>query len=80
MRWSTGSATVPSTPNGISCSTAGQPMRLRAKAFHLLCYLVEHRDRTILKQELCEQILAAALHQRRHPRKHGAHRAPGHRR
>ena len=35
---------------------AGQPMRLRAKAFQLLCYLLEHRDRTVLKQELCEQI------------------------
>ena len=34
----------------------GQPMRLRAKAFQVLLYLLEHRDRTVLKQELCEHI------------------------
>jgi DNA-binding response OmpR family regulator len=31
---------------------AGQPVRLRAKAFQVLCYLLEHRDRTVLKAEL----------------------------
>src|SRR5262245_44659321 len=35
---------------------AGRPMRLRAKVFQVLCYLLEHRDRTVLKQELCEQV------------------------
>ena len=35
---------------------AGQPMRLRSKVFQILCYLLEHRDRTVLKQELCEQV------------------------
>ena len=34
---------------------AGQPMRLRS-SFPILCYLLEHRDRTVLKQELCEQV------------------------
>ena len=35
---------------------AGQPVRLRSKVFQILCYLLEHRDRTVLKQELCEQV------------------------
>jgi DNA-binding winged helix-turn-helix (wHTH) protein len=35
---------------------AGQPVRLRAKAFQVLCYLLEHRDRTVLKQELYAQV------------------------
>jgi DNA-binding winged helix-turn-helix (wHTH) protein len=35
---------------------AGQPMRLRAKAFQVLCYLLEHRDRTVLKLELYAQV------------------------
>jgi DNA-binding winged helix-turn-helix (wHTH) protein/tetratricopeptide (TPR) repeat protein len=34
----------------------GQPRRLRSKALQMLLYLLEHRDRTVLKQELCEQI------------------------
>jgi DNA-binding winged helix-turn-helix (wHTH) protein/tetratricopeptide (TPR) repeat protein/class 3 adenylate cyclase len=35
---------------------AGQPVRLRAKAFQVLLYLLTHRDRTVLKQELYDQI------------------------
>ena len=35
---------------------AGQPVRLRAKAFQVLCYLLEHRDRTVLKSELYAQV------------------------
>ena len=35
---------------------AGQPVRLRSKAFQVLCYLLEHRDRTILKSELYAQV------------------------
>jgi DNA-binding response OmpR family regulator len=35
---------------------AGQPVRLRAKPFLVLRYLLEHRDRTVLKQELYEQV------------------------
>jgi DNA-binding winged helix-turn-helix (wHTH) protein len=34
----------------------GQPVRLRPKAFQALLYLLTHRDRTVLKQELYEQI------------------------
>jgi len=35
---------------------ASQPVPLRAKAFHMLRYLLEHRDRTVLKAELYEAI------------------------
>src|SRR5262249_37413147 len=35
---------------------AGQRVRLRAKAFQLLCYLLAQRHRTVLKQELYEQV------------------------
>ena len=35
---------------------AGQPVRLRSKAFQVLCYLLEHRDRTIPKSELYAQV------------------------
>ena len=35
---------------------AGQSMRLRSKVLQVLLYLLEHRDRTVLKQELCEQV------------------------
>ena len=35
---------------------AGQPVRLRSKAFQVLCYLLEHRDRTVLKSELYAQV------------------------
>ena len=35
---------------------AGQPMRLRSKVLQVLLYLLQHRDRTVLKQELCEQV------------------------
>jgi DNA-binding winged helix-turn-helix (wHTH) protein len=35
---------------------AGQPVRLRSKAFQLLLYLLEHRDRTVLKPELYAQV------------------------
>src|SRR5882724_10201191 len=35
---------------------ASQPVRLRSKVFQILCYLLEHRDRTVLKQELCEKV------------------------
>jgi DNA-binding winged helix-turn-helix (wHTH) protein len=35
---------------------AGQSMWLRSKVLQVLLYLLEHRDRTVLKQELCEQV------------------------
>src|SRR5438105_12836762 len=35
---------------------AGAPVHLRAKAFHLLVYLVEQRDRVVTKDELCAQV------------------------
>ena len=35
---------------------AGQSLWLRSKVLQVLLYLLEHRDRTVLKQELCEQV------------------------
>jgi DNA-binding winged helix-turn-helix (wHTH) protein len=35
---------------------ASQPVRLRAKAFQVLVYLLEHRDRMVLKSELYTQV------------------------
>src|SRR5262245_35250716 len=35
---------------------AGQRTRLAPKVFEVLCYLIEHRDRVVSKQELCEQV------------------------
>jgi DNA-binding winged helix-turn-helix (wHTH) protein len=35
---------------------AGQPLSVRAKVWQVLLYLLEHRERTVLKQELCEQV------------------------
>src|SRR5262245_8633289 len=35
---------------------AGQRTRLSPKVFEVLCYLLEHRDRVVSKQELCEQV------------------------
>src|SRR5215468_9431838 len=35
---------------------ADQSTRLAPKVFEVLCYLIEHRDRVISKQELCEQV------------------------
>src|SRR5262249_49006538 len=35
---------------------AGQSTRLAPKVFEVLCYLLEHRDRVVSKQELCEQV------------------------
>jgi DNA-binding winged helix-turn-helix (wHTH) protein len=40
---------------------AGQPVRLRSKAFQVLCYLLAHRDRTVLKAELCAQVWPQAF-------------------
>jgi class 3 adenylate cyclase/DNA-binding winged helix-turn-helix (wHTH) protein/tetratricopeptide (TPR) repeat protein len=34
----------------------GQPIRLRPKVFQVLCYLLEHRDRMVLKAELYAHI------------------------
>src|SRR5215510_14666214 len=34
-------------------------IRLRPKVFHVLTYLLMHRDRVIPKQELCEQVWSA---------------------
>ncbi len=34
----------------------GQPVRLRAKPFDVLAYLLEHRDRAVSKQELFEEL------------------------
>src|SRR5215510_13450961 len=35
---------------------AGQRTRLAPKVFEVLCYLIEHRDRVVSKQELCDQV------------------------
>src|SRR5262247_2531841 len=35
---------------------AGQSTRLAPKVFEVLCYLIEHRDRVVSKQELCDQV------------------------
>src|SRR5262245_66000303 len=35
---------------------AGQPQWVRAKVWQVLLYLLHHRDRTVLKQELCAQV------------------------
>src|SRR5499427_10669553 len=35
---------------------AGQSTRLAPKVFDVLCYLIEHRDRVVSKQELCDQV------------------------
>src|SRR5919197_4614965 len=35
---------------------AGQPIKLRPKAFEVLVYLVEHHDRMVSKDELCAQV------------------------
>src|SRR5262245_46561388 len=35
---------------------ASQRTRLAPKVFEVLCYLIEHRDRVVSKQELCDQV------------------------
>ena len=35
---------------------AGSLIPLRPKVFHLLAYLLAHRDRVVSRQELCEQL------------------------
>ena len=35
---------------------AGQSTQLSRKVFEVLCYLIEHRERLVSKQELCEQV------------------------
>ena len=35
---------------------AGQSTRLAPKVFEVLRYLIEHRDRVVPKQELCDQV------------------------
>src|SRR5262245_22381001 len=35
---------------------ASQTTRLAPKVFEVLCYLLEHRDRVVSKQELCVQV------------------------
>src|SRR5215468_2711244 len=35
---------------------AGKPIKLRPKAFEVLVYFIEHRDRIVTKHELCEQL------------------------
>ena len=35
---------------------AGQSTRLAPKVFEVLCYLIEHRDRVVSKQELCDRV------------------------
>jgi DNA-binding winged helix-turn-helix (wHTH) protein len=37
-------------------SRAEQPVKLRPKAFEVLVYLLEQRDRIVTKHELCEQV------------------------
>jgi DNA-binding winged helix-turn-helix (wHTH) protein/class 3 adenylate cyclase/tetratricopeptide (TPR) repeat protein len=39
----------------------GQPMRLRPKVFQVLCYLLEHRDRMVLRSELYAQVWPQAF-------------------
>jgi class 3 adenylate cyclase/DNA-binding winged helix-turn-helix (wHTH) protein len=39
-------------------SRAQQPVKLRPKAFEVLVYLLEHRDRIVTKHELCAQVWA----------------------
>jgi len=46
---------------GHTLRRAGQPVRLRSKAFQMLRYLLEHRDRTVLKSELCAQVWPQAF-------------------
>ena len=43
-------------PQRHTLQRAGQPVRLRSKAFEVLLYLLEHRDRTVLKSELYAQV------------------------
>ena len=38
---------------------AGLPVPLRPKAFHVLRYLLEHRDRLVTKDELCAHVWPA---------------------
>ncbi len=40
---------------------AGQVIRLRPRVLQVLIYLLEHRDRIVSKQELCEQVWSAAF-------------------
>jgi len=35
---------------------AGTPVHLRSKALDVLCYLLEHHDRVVSRDELCEQV------------------------
>src|SRR5215510_9499467 len=35
---------------------AGKPIKLRPKAFEVLVYFIEHRDRIVAKHELCAQV------------------------
>ncbi len=49
----------------------GTTMRLRPKAFHVLQYLLEHRDHVVSKDELCThvwpgQFISDATHRRLH--------------
>src|SRR5262245_32426034 len=37
-------------------SRTGQSTQLSRKVFEVLCYLIEHRERIISKQELCDHI------------------------
>jgi DNA-binding winged helix-turn-helix (wHTH) protein len=34
-------------------SRAGTPLPLRPKVFQVLCYLIEHRNHVVSKDELC---------------------------
>ena len=40
----------------MSSRGVGQSVKLRPKAFEVLVYLLEHRDRIVTKHELCEQV------------------------
>src|SRR5215470_2168350 len=35
---------------------AGQPCKLEPQVFNVLCYLIEHRERVVTKDELLEQL------------------------
>lgn len=45
-------------PDNLQLRRGGRPLRLTRKPFHVLLYLVEHRDRVVSRQELLEQFWA----------------------
>ena len=56
MQWSTGSGIVSSTRSSIGCSVPANPCGCGPKSSRSCSTCCEHQDRTVLKQELCEQV------------------------